>query len=307
MRILEIDKELLQEFLEEGLEILTEWEHSAMELEDESMQINVLKGLSRSAHNLKGVSKSIGLVEFSDFVHKVEDFIVLIKEKGNIQVDQAIRILLDSKDLMASWLQKTIEDPKFVPKESYKDIGTSIEEYVQKYATGEEKNSQNSQASDEAVVCEETALDSHHEPPDTSSDSVSVVLTTEYLGSLLLKDELISKERLLECLVEKIDCIPRLSRLVYEKKLLDMDQQLEVFKYLSENSTNYIGACKALNLWNKNFEKEVLSQLEDKHKTLSEIMISKNYLSWEQLIDAFDRFLNSEEESNQLAENSKVA
>ena len=138
----------------------------------------------------------------------------------------------------------------------------------------------------------------------------------KYIGNLLLGDNLLSKEQLLECMIEKMESIPHLSRVVFDKKLLDVEQQLEVFKFLSENSTNYIGACKSLNLWSKNFENEILKEIEEKHKTLSEIIIAKEYLSWEQLIDVFDRFFNEDDSSlltekksipaNEFAEQSKT-
>ncbi|MFK7824797.1 MAG: hypothetical protein AB8G05_11605 [Oligoflexales bacterium] len=122
----------------------------------------------------------------------------------------------------------------------------------------------------------------------------------KYIGKLLLKDNLLSKDNLLECMVEKVESIPHLSRVVYDNKLLDIDQQLEVFKFLSENSTNYIGACKSLNIWNEKFENEILKVVEEKNKTLSEIIISKKYVSWEKLIDIFDRFFN--DDKNQVME-----
>lgn len=124
----------------------------------------------------------------------------------------------------------------------------------------------------------------------------------KYIGNLLLKDDLLSKEKLLECMVEKMESIPHLSRVVYDKNLLSVEQQLEVFKFLSENDTNYMGACKSLNYYDKKFENEILKLIEDKHKTLSEIAISKNYLSWDQLMDIFDRFFNSEGENNNQKE-----
>ena len=137
----EADKELLQEFLEEGSDILTEWESSSIELEKEPLQKpQILATLSRSAHNLKGVSKSIGLVAFSEFVHKVEDFIVLLQEKDNIRVDQAIRILLDSKDIMLSWLQNSVEDITYMPKQSCDEIDELIKNYMQKGSDGAESN-----------------------------------------------------------------------------------------------------------------------------------------------------------------------
>ncbi|MFK7826072.1 MAG: chemotaxis protein CheA [Oligoflexales bacterium] len=142
MTEIEADIELLQEFMEEGSDILTEWESSSIELEKEPLQKpQILANLSRSAHNLKGVSKSIGLVAFSEFVHKVEDFIVFLQEKDNIRVDQAIRILLDSKDIMLSWLQNAIEDISFVPQQRCEEIDKLIEEYIHKKDHTEDSNS----------------------------------------------------------------------------------------------------------------------------------------------------------------------
>ena len=117
----------------------------------------------------------------------------------------------------------------------------------------------------------------------------------KYIGNVLLKDKLLSEEHLLECLVEKMDSVPHLSRVVFDKKLLSVEQQLKVFRFLSENSTtSYIGACKSLNFWDKKFENEVVKLVDEKHKTLSEVIISKNYMNWDQLIDVFDRFFNED-------------
>ncbi|MFK7825207.1 MAG: Hpt domain-containing protein [Oligoflexales bacterium] len=307
MRTQIADKELLQEFMDEGTEILTEWEHSSIELEDEGMQAKVLVNLSRSAHNLKGVSKSIGLVDFSDFVHKVEDFIVLIQEQGNIRVEHAIRILLDSKDIMVAWLQKVVDDVQFVPSQSCTDIDSLIKQYIEKNPFKKEgdllakcldEDSKLEPAEEIVVKIEKSEA--------TESRIETTPVVSKYVGSLLLEEGLLSKDKLLECLVEKLDSIPRLSSIVYEKKLFDVEQQLEIFKFLTENSTSYLTACKSLNLWNKNIENEIKRVVEERHRTLSELMISKEYISWEQLIDTFDRFLNKENSSSS-AENSKTA
>ena len=178
----EADIELLQEFMEEGSDILTEWERSSIELEKEPLQKpHILANLSRSAHNLKGVSKSIGLVAFSEFVHLVEDFIVLLQEKNNIRVDHAIRILLDSKDIMLSWLQNAIEDITFVPKQRCDEIDKLIKDYIHKSDIGhtegnekeQEENEQNAEGEPEQIEAANRTDDDDFEfvAPATTQDS----------------------------------------------------------------------------------------------------------------------------------------
>ncbi|SMF49194.1 chemotaxis protein CheA [Pseudobacteriovorax antillogorgiicola] len=97
-------EELIATFREEAEELLSKWESCALILES-SFDIETMKELFRVAHTLKGSSKTVGLDDFGNFVHKVEDLIK--KEQGNLTGDKRefIDFILKAQQLMDRWLQ----------------------------------------------------------------------------------------------------------------------------------------------------------------------------------------------------------
>ena len=109
-----IDQEILGLLLDEASEAMQEWEQSCLLLEKDASQQN-LDALFRVAHNVKGASRSVGLMELGAFVHIAEDLITLLKNDASLVNSERIGILLDSQSLLNDWIETLREDSTFNP------------------------------------------------------------------------------------------------------------------------------------------------------------------------------------------------
>ncbi|MBQ49472.1 MAG: hypothetical protein CMP10_18985 [Zetaproteobacteria bacterium] len=112
----EEDSMFLECFLEEAIEILDNWEKHCLALEG-GFNKEHCDALFRSAHNLKGSSRVVGLEELGGFIHVIEDVIMLLKDQKIDVTAPLIRLLLQSQTVMINWVIHLSDNPKYVPKE----------------------------------------------------------------------------------------------------------------------------------------------------------------------------------------------
>jgi two-component system chemotaxis sensor kinase CheA len=109
-----MDKEIINFFADEALDIFEKWESLCLILEDHHNAEN-MNELFRYAHNLKGSSMSVGLDEFGAFVHKVEDLIVLI-QSGKLKLTKDdVGLFLEAHSIMSKWLDDARTNPEVKP------------------------------------------------------------------------------------------------------------------------------------------------------------------------------------------------
>jgi two-component system chemotaxis sensor kinase CheA len=105
--------EFLPIFLEEAFEILERWESTCLKLDKDASEEN-LNDLFRSAHNLKGSARSVGLSEFGKFVHVVEDLITNMKS-GQLSVSaEIVSLILDCQRQLLNWVEGLKADSSLV-------------------------------------------------------------------------------------------------------------------------------------------------------------------------------------------------
>ena len=97
-----LDIELIEAFSDEALDLLLRWERICIDLK-KSLDTDLMEELFRIAHNLKGGSRSVGLMEYGNFIHKVEDVITLLKN-GKISYSELLQSkLLKCQKVLAEW------------------------------------------------------------------------------------------------------------------------------------------------------------------------------------------------------------
>jgi two-component system chemotaxis sensor kinase CheA len=96
--------EFLPIFLEEAFEILERWESTCLKLDKDASEEN-LNDLFRSAHNLKGSARSVGLLEFGKCVHVVEDLITNIKAGESLITAEIVSLLLECQRQLLNWVE----------------------------------------------------------------------------------------------------------------------------------------------------------------------------------------------------------
>jgi len=106
---MDIDLEILQCFLDEAADSVSEWERACLEFES-SKNASCLDALFRSAHNLKGTSRGVGLEEFASVVHEVEDFIQGLRRGEVPFTPEAVGFLLEAQVFLSEWIDELKRD-----------------------------------------------------------------------------------------------------------------------------------------------------------------------------------------------------
>lgn len=75
-----VNDEFLQIFLDEARDVLDDCERHCLKLQ-EGFSAAECDALFRSAHNLKGSARSVGLAAFASFIHAAEDIITLVRSR----------------------------------------------------------------------------------------------------------------------------------------------------------------------------------------------------------------------------------
>ncbi len=96
----ELQIQLRQIFLEEATESLEAAEEAFLKLEKDPSDSATIEQIFRLAHNLKGSSRAVGLDEMAAFTHKLESFLLKIKNKEFAADSKVVDLLLRSSDHM---------------------------------------------------------------------------------------------------------------------------------------------------------------------------------------------------------------
>lgn len=109
-----MDASYLNLFLDEAVEILSDWEKACFNLELGN-QTEATESLYRGAHNLKSGSAAVGFADFSTFIHKVEDLLSSLLT-GRIQSSPAhVRFFLDVHTVLITWMAGIRTNTSFIP------------------------------------------------------------------------------------------------------------------------------------------------------------------------------------------------
>ncbi|QOY54150.1 response regulator [Candidatus Sulfurimonas marisnigri] len=143
-------QEILQDFLVESFELIEQLDHDLVELESRPNDLELLNGIFRVAHTVKGASSFLNFDVLTHLTHHMED--VLNKARhGDLLIDADVMdVILQSIDLMKALLE-TIRDTS-------QDAGIDVAECVarlDKVSGGEGKVKAPPAAQEVAPVVEE--------------------------------------------------------------------------------------------------------------------------------------------------------
>ena len=79
----DFEKELKVGFLEEASQLLTDAEKCFLSLESDPNNSAITDQLFRLAHNLKGSGKAVGFSDLGNFTHKLESFLLKVKNENH--------------------------------------------------------------------------------------------------------------------------------------------------------------------------------------------------------------------------------
>lgn len=178
-----IDPEIVEIFLEEAADIVSSWEKECLKLEKE-IDNPKFDGIFRCAHNIKGSAKSVGLDEFGNFVHKIEDVINLLKSGEVVLVPKLVEFLLTAHSVMVGWIEGLRKDIEYKPQtDNVLKTIDDIKAYVAKQSEGFTVNWKNfgTVAVESGEVTEEQV-------------ARAVSLQQRKLGEIMVDEGMIAKE-----------------------------------------------------------------------------------------------------------------
>ncbi len=118
----DIDKELLQTFVEEALEHVGDMEQDLLAIEENGARMDeeLVNKVFRSAHTIKGNAGFVGLEQIATLAHRMEDVLGLIRKGQLIPNAENMNPLLLASDA----LKEMVSDPEANLK---KDISGQVE------------------------------------------------------------------------------------------------------------------------------------------------------------------------------------
>ncbi|MBT5094462.1 MAG: response regulator, partial [Halobacteriovoraceae bacterium] len=117
--MLEDDKEMIANFMEEADSMIEEIEGLILELEEDPTNMDCINTYFRLLHTIKGTAACLGLMQVSGFTHKYEDFVTLLKN-GELPVTKTVtNILLSGFDQLKLMIEEV--------KSEFSDLGLNIE------------------------------------------------------------------------------------------------------------------------------------------------------------------------------------
>lgn len=94
----EFELELKQDFLTEASQLLDDSEQAFLNLEGDKDNPELMDGIFRLAHNLKGTSRAVGFGQVAEFTHEMENLILKIKNREIQVTDHVVTVLLECND-----------------------------------------------------------------------------------------------------------------------------------------------------------------------------------------------------------------
>ena len=97
--------QLLANFIEEAKELIQQAEAALLELDDGHEDLELLNGLFRAVHTLKGSAGLFALDDFVAFTHHQESLIMRVRDNGNSLSREQISALLSGLDILSHELE----------------------------------------------------------------------------------------------------------------------------------------------------------------------------------------------------------
>lgn len=110
-----MQSDFVQIFLDEAVDILNEWERHCLAMQAQPNPASC-DALFRSAHNLKGSARSVGLDAFARTIHKAEDLITLVRSGASPYTGPIHQLLLAVQSVLVLWRDQLLLDTGYVPE-----------------------------------------------------------------------------------------------------------------------------------------------------------------------------------------------
>lgn len=99
-----IDLEIFGFFADEAADSLEKLEAECIVLMDDPRRGDEIESIFRTLHNLKGTSKAIGLEQYGNFIHEVEDYFLPFKAGEKTLSRPVVSLLLEVQKTLYDWI-----------------------------------------------------------------------------------------------------------------------------------------------------------------------------------------------------------
>ena len=121
------NKELMQIFQTESEEIVDRIFNSLYALEKTPANKELINGVYRDLHSLKGAVRMIGYNDIQMIIHKMEDIFDAVKEEKLKLEYRYISLMSKSLELVSGYIQESIKNGREITDENYKSIMENLE------------------------------------------------------------------------------------------------------------------------------------------------------------------------------------
>jgi hypothetical protein len=117
-------------------------------------------------------------------------------------------------------------------------------------------------------------------------------MTSKYFGEFLVEKGVITKENLVDALIEQIATTPPLCQVIYQKKILPTATVFDAFRFQQDHQVEFMQACKSMGLWTKEVQDKAYESIDELRKPLGHILVSKGLIDLKKLTHMLDEFLS---------------
>ncbi|SLM32278.1 hypothetical protein MTBBW1_620021 [Desulfamplus magnetovallimortis] len=108
----------ISRFIEDAGDHLKQMEQGVLALEKNPLDKELLNGVFRSAHSIKGASRMMKFIEISNFAHLLEDIFDALRKKDISWSDELVNLLYQSIDTLSDMLEQLLSGVEPEPPES---------------------------------------------------------------------------------------------------------------------------------------------------------------------------------------------
>lgn len=122
-------------------------------------------------------------------------------------------------------------------------------------------------------------------------------MSIKYFGEFLVEKKIVTSDVLVAALVEQMEALPSLVKIIMDQKLMDSGSILSALSCQQEKGFDFKSACVHLNFWTPNLEETINEELKKKRTPIGQILINRGAIDLKKLTMALDEFLSQVPES----------
>jgi len=273
----------LEEFHIEAYEMLDEAESKLMSLDKGGEFKPIYDAVFRVFHSLKGASGFLGLDNIQHHMHQLESQYQQLQSRGMSKQEvtyflagiDAARKLMEKQEVVFNYLD-------------FEEVSNSLMDSSLLHV----------QASINDLSLDNKKMDSIIPLAKSKIDTpliIGNVSPKKFFGRFLVDRGLISENELVLALIEQIKSVPPIAEIVLQEQWMTPEQVLKIFDYQVQGHCEFLSAADSLGFWNEELSRLVNAYTNDKKTMLGELLINRDLLTLDVLVDVLDDFVNTNE------------